>query len=29
MSMEQINYTPIELHEIRAKIYKEKDNGTA
>ena len=28
VSMEQINYTPIELHEVRAKIYKEKDNGT-
>jgi len=28
VSMEQINYTPIELHEIRAKIYKEKDIGT-
>ena len=28
VSMEQINYSPIELHEIRAKIYKEKDNGT-
>ena len=26
VSMEQINYTPIELHEIRAKIYKEIEN---
>lgn len=23
VSMEQINYTPIELHEIRAKLYKD------
>lgn len=28
VSMEQINYTPIELHEIRAKIYKEEDIGS-